>query len=124
MRRFQERKEQCSRWKIEIPQSVSYKVLKASTESRILRIINVGNGEYELLGKTMTYVAKLGIFTCDCGVWPISGVPCSYAMASISHFSSMVAVRDKIGDYIHPSLTRTSFLNTYNNMIHHIIDQF
>ncbi|KAK3190003.1 hypothetical protein Dsin_029564 [Dipteronia sinensis] len=44
-------------------------------------------------------------------------------MAGISQFSGMVGVRDKISDYIHPSLTKIAFLNTYSNMIHNIPDQ-
>ncbi|TXG57121.1 hypothetical protein EZV62_018434 [Acer yangbiense] len=123
MKRFQERKEECSRWKTEIPPNVSSKVLKASKESRILRMINAGDGEYELIEYSTTYVVKLGSFTCDCGAWQISGVPCSHAMAGISHFFGMVGVSDQISDYIHPSLTKTAFLNTYINMIHPIPDQ-
>ncbi|TXG72700.1 hypothetical protein EZV62_001279 [Acer yangbiense] len=66
IRRFQERKDECGKWKTEIPPNVSSKVLKASKESRILRMINAGDGDYELFEYTRTYVVKLGSFTCDC----------------------------------------------------------
>ncbi|KAK2644364.1 hypothetical protein Ddye_019559 [Dipteronia dyeriana] len=79
---------ECGRWKTEIPPNVSSKVLNASKESRILRMINARDSEYKLFKYTRTYVVK-----------------------------------DKISDYIHPSLTKTTFLNTYINMIHPIPDQ-
>ncbi|KAK3190002.1 hypothetical protein Dsin_029563 [Dipteronia sinensis] len=60
IRRFQERKEECGRWKIEISPNVISKVLKVSQEIRILKLINVGDEEYELFEYSRTYVVKLG----------------------------------------------------------------
>ncbi|KAK2658262.1 hypothetical protein Ddye_004795 [Dipteronia dyeriana] len=118
MKRFQERKEESGRWKTEIPPNVTSKVLNAIKESRILRMINERDGEYELFKYTRTYMVKLGSFTCDYGVWQISGVPYSHAVAGISRCFGTVGVRDKISDYI-----KKMFLNAYINMIHPIPDQ-
>ncbi|KAL5743569.1 hypothetical protein ACOSQ2_026685 [Xanthoceras sorbifolium] len=109
MRRFQQRMEDC--------------ILKVSKESRILRMLSAGNGGYELLGETRAYVAKLHSKTCECGAWQISGVPCSHAMAGISHISGVNGIRDKIVEFVDPSLSKTAFIKTYGSIIHPIPDQ-
>ncbi|KAL5802961.1 hypothetical protein ACOSQ4_031266 [Xanthoceras sorbifolium] len=87
MKRFQKRKEECLGWKIEIPPSVSKKILMASKNSRILRMLSAGNGEYELLDERRAYVVKINQATCECGGWQVSGIPCCHAMAAISHYA-------------------------------------
>ncbi|KAL5826269.1 hypothetical protein ACOSQ4_018066 [Xanthoceras sorbifolium] len=109
MRRFQQRMEDC--------------ILKASKESRILRMLSAGNGEYELLGETRAYVAKLNSKTCECGAWQISGVPCSHVMAGISHISGVNGIRDKVVEFVDPSFSKTAFIKTYGSIIHPIPDQ-
>ncbi|KAL5757169.1 hypothetical protein ACOSQ2_021915 [Xanthoceras sorbifolium] len=99
MRQFQQRMEDC--------------ILKASKESRILRMLSAGNEEYELLGETMAY----------CGAWQISGVPCSHAMAGISNISGVNGIRDKVVEFVDPSLSKTAFIKTYGSIIHPIPDQ-
>ncbi|KAK2648746.1 hypothetical protein Ddye_016235 [Dipteronia dyeriana] len=59
MTRFQQRKEDCTRWKNEFPPTVTKKIVKASLESRVLQMIHAGEGEYEMLGLTRAYTAKL-----------------------------------------------------------------
>ncbi|KAK2647567.1 hypothetical protein Ddye_015056 [Dipteronia dyeriana] len=59
MTRFQQRKEDCQRWKTEFPPSVNKKVVQATLDSRILTMIHAGEGEYEMLGLTRAYTAKL-----------------------------------------------------------------
>ena len=55
MTRFQQRKEDCSRWKSEFPPTVNKKIVKASLESRVLKMIHAGEGEYEMLDLTKSY---------------------------------------------------------------------
>ncbi|KAK2652468.1 hypothetical protein Ddye_012324 [Dipteronia dyeriana] len=83
--KFQLRKEECSRWKIEIPPTVNKKIVEANVESRILQIVHSGEGEYELMGLTRAYTAKLNKKSYECGFWKISGVPCSHVLAGIRH---------------------------------------
>ncbi|KAK1572231.1 hypothetical protein Q3G72_029394 [Acer saccharum] len=119
MKRFQERKEACNRWTFELPPTVKAKLIKASKESRTLTMLKVGNGEYELLGETRAYLAKLRLGTCECGVWQVSGISCSHALARIGHYSQI----NRVTDFVHPSLTKSAFLQTYGLMIHHIPDR-
>ncbi|KAL5759376.1 hypothetical protein ACOSP7_017900 [Xanthoceras sorbifolium] len=123
MRRFQQRMEDCVKWKSDLPPTVHSKILKASKESRILRMLSAGNGEYELLGETRAYVAKLNSKTCECGAWQISGVPCSHVMAGISHISGVNGIRDKVVEFVDPSFSKTAFIKTYGSIIHPIPDQ-
>ncbi|KAL5783694.1 hypothetical protein ACOSP7_008723 [Xanthoceras sorbifolium] len=90
MKRFQERKEQCARWNCELPPIVNAKIIKASIKSRLLKMLSAGNGEYELLGETQAYVTKLNLRSCECGVWQVSGVPCSHALAGIKNIINML----------------------------------
>ncbi|KAL5808357.1 hypothetical protein ACOSQ3_029048 [Xanthoceras sorbifolium] len=85
MKRFQDQKEQCTTWNSEIPPTVNAKIIKASRKSRLLKMLSAGNDKYELLGETRAYVVKLNFRSCECGVWQISGVPCSYALVGIYH---------------------------------------
>ncbi|KAL5865520.1 hypothetical protein ACOSQ3_003034 [Xanthoceras sorbifolium] len=109
MKRFQNRKEQCATWNSEIPPIVNAKIIKASRKSRLLKMLSAGNGEYELLGETRAYVAKLNLRSCECGIWKISGVPCSHALAGI---------------VCAPELTKTAFQQTYASMIHPVPDRY
>ncbi|TXG51713.1 hypothetical protein EZV62_024237 [Acer yangbiense] len=86
MRKFQERKDECKQWNFVLPPRVNAKIMKNSKESRLFTIIAAGNGEYELLGPTGGYGVKLRKYSCQCGYWQMSGIPCSYAMAAISHY--------------------------------------
>ncbi|KAL5832811.1 hypothetical protein ACOSQ3_016485 [Xanthoceras sorbifolium] len=113
MRRFQQRMKDCVNWKSDLPPTVNSKILKVSKESKILRMLSAGNGEYELLGETRTYVAKLHSKTCEYGAWHISGVPRSHAMAGISHISEVNAIKDKVVEFVDPSLSKTAFIKTY-----------
>ncbi|KAK1570739.1 hypothetical protein Q3G72_006431 [Acer saccharum] len=80
MRKFQERKDECEQWNSVLPPRVNAKIMKNSKESRLFTIIAAGNGEYQLLGPTGGYGVKLREFSCQCGYWQISGIPCSHAM--------------------------------------------
>ncbi|KAL5824987.1 hypothetical protein ACOSQ3_021050 [Xanthoceras sorbifolium] len=113
MRRFQQRMEDCVKWKSDLPPTVHSKILKAMQEMR----------KYELLGETRAYVAKLNSKTCEYGAWQINGVPCSHVMAGISHISGVNGIRDKVVEFVDPSLSKTAFIKTYGSIIHPITDQ-
>ncbi|KAK1592272.1 hypothetical protein Q3G72_022079 [Acer saccharum] len=119
---FQVRKEVCGKWKYELPPNVNKKIVENGVESRILKIIHAGEGKYELMGLCRAYTAKLQEKICDCGAWQISGVPCSHALAGIRHLYGMSGIKEDITQFIHPSLSKSSFLRTYSSMISHILD--
>ncbi|TXG60592.1 hypothetical protein EZV62_015165 [Acer yangbiense] len=109
MRKFQERKDECEQWNSVLPPRVNAKIMKNSKESRLFTIIAAGNGEYELLGPTEGYGVKLMEYSCQCGYWQISGIPCSHAMTAISHYYGK-SVMQKITDFVHQSLSKSAYL--------------
>ncbi|KAK1565790.1 hypothetical protein Q3G72_035187 [Acer saccharum] len=124
MRKFNERKEECRGWTSILPPRVHAKILKHSKESRTLTMIAAGNMEYELLGLTGGYAVKLREYNCQCGGWQVSGVPCCHAMATISHYCGRSAVKeDKVAEFVHSSLSKSAYLQTYVGMLHPIPDQ-
>ncbi|TXG73354.1 hypothetical protein EZV62_001933 [Acer yangbiense] len=82
MRKFQERKDKCEAWNSVLALRVTAKILKNSKENRLFTIIAVGNGEYELLGRTEGYGVKLREYSCQCSYWQMSGVPWSWHLLS------------------------------------------
>ncbi|TXG48046.1 hypothetical protein EZV62_027340 [Acer yangbiense] len=123
MRKFQERKKECEQWNSVLPPKVNAKILKNGKESRMLTIIAAGNKEYEILGPNEGYVVKVGEYSCQCGSWQVSGIPYRHAMAVISHHYGKAKVKETINEYVHQSLTKSAYLQTYQGMIHPIPDQ-
>ncbi|KAL5756432.1 hypothetical protein ACOSP7_020864 [Xanthoceras sorbifolium] len=60
--------EHIRRWSSELPPTVNAKIVKASREGRLLKMLSAGNREYELLGETKAYVTKLNQFNSECEV--------------------------------------------------------
>ncbi|TXG53072.1 hypothetical protein EZV62_022241 [Acer yangbiense] len=58
-----------------------------------------------------------------CGSWQVRGIPCRHAMAAISHHCGKAVVKDKVSEYVHQSLTKSAYMQTYRGMIHLIPDQ-
>ncbi|KAK2644428.1 hypothetical protein Ddye_019623 [Dipteronia dyeriana] len=52
----------------------------------------------------------------------ISGVPCSHAMATISHASGRDTLKDRVAEFVHQSLTKNAYVQTYKSMIHPLPD--
>ncbi|KAK1584454.1 hypothetical protein Q3G72_033171 [Acer saccharum] len=55
--------------------------------------------------------------------WQINGIPCPHAMAAISHNCGKEALRDMVPRYVHQSLTKSAYMQTYRGMIHLVPDQ-
>ncbi|TXG64295.1 hypothetical protein EZV62_011289 [Acer yangbiense] len=123
MRKFQERKKECEQWNSVLSPKVNAKILKNSKESRMLTIITVGNKEYEILGPNEGYAVNLGEYSYQCGSWQVSVIPCRHAMVAISHHCGKVEVKETVNKYVHQSLTKSAYLQTYQGMIHPIPDQ-
>ncbi|TXG72825.1 hypothetical protein EZV62_001404 [Acer yangbiense] len=122
MTRFQVRKEGCGKWKSELPPTMNKKIVENSVESRILKIIHAEEGKFELMGLSRAYTAKLQENICECGAWQISEVPYCHALAKIRHLYGMSGIKEDITQFIHPSLSKSSFLRTYSFMISPIPD--
>ncbi|KAK3226828.1 hypothetical protein Dsin_006690 [Dipteronia sinensis] len=123
MRKLQERKEECEAWRDVLPPRVNARILKNSQASRQLTIISVGDQEYELLGPDGTFPVKLKEYYCGCGSWQISGIPCAHAMAAISHSFGKQSLKDLVPNFVHQSLTKNAYIQTYRGMIHPLPDQ-
>ncbi|KAL5802461.1 hypothetical protein ACOSQ4_030766 [Xanthoceras sorbifolium] len=63
------------------------------------------------------FIVNLRTFTCDCGLWELSGLPCKHAMAVIT------GMRLNCKDFVHKYLTAESYLKTYNYAIHPVPDE-
>ncbi|KAI9157681.1 hypothetical protein LWI28_026251 [Acer negundo] len=92
-------------------------------ENRSLKMIAAGKMEYELLGANGGYAVKLREYNCQCGSWQVSGIPYCHAMTAISHYCGRAAVKDKVAEFVHISLTKSAYMQTYVGMIHPILDQ-
>ncbi|KAK3223496.1 hypothetical protein Dsin_010521 [Dipteronia sinensis] len=123
MRKFYERNEECSGWSSVLPPRVHAKILKRDKESRTLTMIAAWNMEYELLGASRAYIVKLKEYNCQCDSWQVSGIPYCHVMAVISNYCGRGAVKDKVAEFFHCSLTKTTYMQTYVGTIHLIPDQ-
>ncbi|TXG69480.1 hypothetical protein EZV62_004415 [Acer yangbiense] len=123
MRKFNKRKEECRGWSSVLPSRVHAKIMKHGRESRYLKMIATGNMKYELLDASGGYDVKLREYNCQCGSWQVSEIPCCHAMAVISHYCGRAAVKDKVAEFVHSSLIKSAYMQTYVGMIHLIPDQ-
>ncbi|KAK1551854.1 hypothetical protein Q3G72_005991 [Acer saccharum] len=123
MRKFQERKKECEQWNSVLPPKVKAKILKNGKESRMLTIVAAGNKKYDILGPNKGYDVNLCEYSCQCGSWQVSRIPCRHEMAAISHHCGKAEVKETINEYVHQSLTKSAYLQTYQGMIHPIPNQ-
>ena len=64
-----------------------------------------------------SYVVNLEEYTCDCGLWQISDLPCSHAMPCIAHLKATYE------SYIALCFTKEPYLKCYLGIIHHLSDK-
>ncbi|CAI0425096.1 unnamed protein product [Linum tenue] len=53
------------------------------------------------------FVVDLGIHSCTCGYWDLSGIPCIHALSAIAH--SRLHVEDFVHHYYHVSTVRKAY---------------
>ena len=63
------------------------------------------NYEVDCLGKT--YVVDLGLRSCGCNMWELTGIPCSHAICC------MMKNKFEAANYVHHYYHRTTFLKVY-----------
>ncbi|KAK2646779.1 hypothetical protein Ddye_021974 [Dipteronia dyeriana] len=105
MKKFQERKKECGAWNLVLPPMVNVKMLKNSKDDWLLTMIAAGDMVYEFLGPIEGYAVKMREYTCQCGSWKVSGIPCSHVMAVIIHFCGRATLKDKMTNFVHQNLT-------------------
>ncbi|KAK3222682.1 hypothetical protein Dsin_009707 [Dipteronia sinensis] len=66
---------------------------------------------------------KLKEYYCGCGSWQISGISCPHAIAVISHSCGKQSLKDCVPNFIHKSLSKSAYIQTYRGMIHPLPDQ-
>ena len=59
-----------------------------------------------------SYIVNLDKYTCSCGLWQISGLPCKHAMPCITH---IMTTYEK---YIAPYFLKNAYLMCYFGIIH------
>ncbi|TXG60509.1 hypothetical protein EZV62_015082 [Acer yangbiense] len=94
---------------------------RAQTYLQLLEFIR--RMEYELVGLDGTFAVKLREYHCGCGSWQINGIPCPHAMAAISHSCGRQSVNDWVPNFVHQSLSKSAYIQTYRGMIHPLLDQ-
>ncbi|KAK2656891.1 hypothetical protein Ddye_009943 [Dipteronia dyeriana] len=48
----------------------------------------------------------------------MSGIPCTYAMDAINHYCGKSVMKDNISDFVHQSLSKSAYLQTYRGLRH------
>ncbi|KAH9735134.1 SWIM-type domain-containing protein [Citrus sinensis] len=63
------------------------------------------------------FIVDLMSRSCDCGYWDLAGIPCTHAMAAISH------ARHTATEYLPKYFSKEAYLNTYVVMFKPILDK-
>ncbi|CAN1167525.1 hypothetical protein LINPERHAP2_LOCUS27284 [Linum perenne] len=74
-----------------------------------------GDGEFEVRG-ARTFVVKLREFSCACGAWQLSGIPCEHAIACITYNGG------KLLDYVDPAFLVGTYTWAYTVAIRPLND--
>ncbi|CAN1284651.1 hypothetical protein LINPERPRIM_LOCUS18689 [Linum perenne] len=74
-----------------------------------------GDGEFEVQG-ARTFVVKLIEFSCACGAWQLSGIPCEHAITCITYNGG------KLLDYVDPAFLVGTYTWAYTVAIRPLND--
>ena len=91
-------------------------LMKTKLESRCCIVTSAGRGYFEVLDGSTTFTVDLDHHHCDCMVWDIIGIPCKHGIRCI------LRERQDIELYVHEAYTISSYLKTYDVMMHPIKD--
>lgn len=76
---------------------------------RRLNTLQYGKFIFEVQENNMRYVVDLQQQTCDCGIWPINGLPCAHALICI--------VKKMLNpiNFVHKSMSVKTYKNIYSH---------
>ena len=73
-------------WKSNVTLNIKKQLQVSLNWSRYCRVEYVGGHEYEVKDNDgVNHIVHLGIMTCVCREWEISGLPCKHDVAAICH---------------------------------------
>ena len=103
-------------WVGHVVPRVKVMLRKIEMESRCCIVTPAGRGYFEVLDGKTTFTVNLDHHHCDCMVWDIIGIPCKHGIRCI------LRERHDIELYVHEAYTISSYLKTYDVMMHPIKD--
>ncbi|KAK2639015.1 hypothetical protein Ddye_026810 [Dipteronia dyeriana] len=77
----------------------------------------------EEIGASGGYAVKLREYNYQCGSYQVSGISCCHVMVAISYYYGRAAVKDQVTEFVHNSLTKSAYMQTYVGMILPVPDQ-
>ncbi|KAK0572132.1 hypothetical protein LWI29_026610 [Acer saccharum] len=83
-------------------------------EGRFVTVLCASETKFEVKDELIYYNVDLEKYTCDCGLWQVSGIPCKYAMVVVT------TKRLNVHDFVHIYLTKEYYLKTYSHVINPI----
>ncbi|KAL5773030.1 hypothetical protein ACOSP7_012647 [Xanthoceras sorbifolium] len=93
------------------------KITERLEEAKFVDVLCASEHEFEVKDEQKFFVVNLQTYSCDCGRWEVTRIPCKHTLAII------IAKRLNVADYVDKSLTKSAYLKTYGYVIHQIPDQ-
>ncbi|KAK3230735.1 hypothetical protein Dsin_002616 [Dipteronia sinensis] len=118
MKMANKRLEALKKWDGNVPPAVCKKLAKMQDKGRFVTVLCASETKFEVKDALIYYNVDLENYTCDCGFWQVSGIPCKHAMAVIT------TKRLNIRDFVHKYLTKEYYLKTYSHVINPIPNEF
>ncbi|KAK3219493.1 hypothetical protein Dsin_013463 [Dipteronia sinensis] len=116
MRRMSKR-EEGRKWGSKVPPKVAKKMAERQNERRFVNVFCGSPDVYEVKEGQKFWIVDFQTWSCDCGLWEISGIHCKHAMAVIT------GRRMNSNDFVHKYLTTEAYIKTYSYVIYHIPDE-
>ncbi|KAK3225584.1 hypothetical protein Dsin_005446 [Dipteronia sinensis] len=111
------RLEEGKKWGSKVPPKVAKKMAERQDEGRFVNVFCASPDAYEVREGHKFWIVDFRTWSCDCGLWEISGIPCKHAMAVIT------GRRMNNNDFVHKYLTTEAYLKTYSYVIYPIPDK-
>ncbi|KAK9187497.1 hypothetical protein WN944_018893 [Citrus x changshan-huyou] len=117
---FTERKKEAQSW-TNIPPRVKKKLDAVYECGSKMNVMASGDLHFQVKDKgyypARRFIVDLMSRSCDCGYWDLAGIPCTHAMAAISH------ARHTTTEYLPKYFSKEAYLNTYAVMFKPIHDK-
>ncbi|KAK9184926.1 hypothetical protein WN943_025278 [Citrus x changshan-huyou] len=117
---FTERKKEAQSW-TNIPPRVKKELDAAYECGSKMNVMASGDLHFQVKDKgyypARRFIVDLMSRSCDCGYWDLAGIPCTHAMAAISH------ARHTATEYLPKYFSKEAYLTTYAVMFKPIPDK-